>query len=146
MTNKQSSTVPSQIVESNTEINSVFADTSALEIAIQDNMKNSSVELYVRSYFKQYPILVEVARCESEFRQYNTDGSVLRGRAVRADVGVMQVNERYHLERSLQKGMDIYTLRGNLAYAKFLYEEQGLKPWMSSSPCWNKDNMIALAK
>jgi hypothetical protein len=32
--------------------------------------------------------------------------------------------------------MDIYSLEGNMAYAKFLYENEGTKPWRSSSKCW----------
>ena len=35
--------------------------------------------------------------------------------------------------------MDIYTLDGNLAYAKKLYTEEGTQPWISSFPCWGKD-------
>lgn len=58
----------------------------------------------------------------------------------------MQINELYHLETAEKLGLDIYTIEGNVAYAKHLYEEQGAKPWMSSSPCWAKATQSEIAK
>lgn len=107
-----------------------FAATSALvDQAVYD---------YVRSYFRDIPALIEVARCESSFRQFDDNGNVMRGKAVAADVGVMQINEIYHLEASRNLGIDIYTLKGNTEYARYLYEHQGLRPWGASSKCWGQ--------
>jgi hypothetical protein len=92
----------------------------------------------VRSYYKDTPILAEVARCESEFRQFNKDGTILRGKANADDVGVMQINEYYHNEDAFKLGYDILTIEGNTAYARYLFEKYGVKPWNSSSPCWSK--------
>src|SRR5688572_33441375 len=39
----------------------------------------SAVEKIVREYFKDNPIMAEVARCESRFRHFGTDGEILRG-------------------------------------------------------------------
>ncbi|MDB5266300.1 MAG: hypothetical protein JWN89_115 [Parcubacteria group bacterium] len=50
----------------------------------------------------------------------------------------MQINENYHLEDSKKLGYNIYTIEGNVAYAKYIYDKSGAKPWMSSSPCWAK--------
>lgn len=100
--------------------------------------KATNVELYVRHYFVDTPVMTKIAYCESRFRQYDKGGKILRGEVNRADVGVMQINEYYHLERSKKLGLDIYTLDGNLAYARDLYEREGARPWMSSSPCWAK--------
>ncbi len=62
----------------------------------------------------------------------------------------MQINEKYHLKRSQTLGYDIYTLTGNLAYAKRLYEEEGTKPWKASAPCWLKSpvaaNQVAISR
>ncbi len=115
------------------------------KLASAEEVKNAAVdvEAYVRNYFSDTPILAEVARCESEFRQFGSNGKVLRGVAVAEDVGVMQINERYHLAQSKKLGMDIYTLNGNLAYGRYLYEKQGAKPWMASSPCWSKVTELA---
>jgi hypothetical protein len=97
-----------------------------------------NVEAYVREYFKDTPILAEIARCESHFTQFTKSGKVLRGRVVPQDVGVMQINETYHLKESKKLGFDIYTLDGNLAYGQYLYEKLGARPWLASSPCWGK--------
>jgi hypothetical protein len=112
----------------------VLADSAPSNVSA----KISTVETYVRSYFKSMPILAEVARCESQFRQFNKDGEVLRGREVRQDVGVMQVNEFFHKDTAEKLGYDIYTLDGNLGYAKWLYQHQGTQPWQASAPCWDK--------
>ena len=95
-------------------------------------------EEYVRQYFSDIPIMIQVAKCESSFRHLDRDGEIHRGVVNSADVGVMQINERYHLERSEEEDYNIYTLEGNTAYARDLYERQGIKPWNSSKPCWGK--------
>lgn len=100
--------------------------------------KATNVELYVRHYFTDTPVMIKIAYCESRFRQYDKNGKLIRGEVNRSDVGVMQINEYYHLERSKKMGLDIHTLDGNLAYARDLYEREGARPWMSSSPCWAK--------
>lgn len=100
-----------------------------------------STEEYVRQYFKDIPIMVEIARCESTFRQLDDDGEIHRGRVNDADVGVMQINEFYHLNTAEKKDYDIYTIEGNTAYARDLYERQGTQPWVSSKPCWGKSQV-----
>jgi hypothetical protein len=97
-----------------------------------------STEEYVRQYFSDIPIMIQVAKCESRFRQLDKDGSIHRGVVNSADVGVMQINEFYHLDTAEKKDIDIYTLEGNTAYARDLYERQGTAPWISSKPCWGK--------
>ena len=97
-----------------------------------------SLEKYLREHFADTPILVEIARCESTFTHYDKEGDVIRGKVDNADVGVMQINERYHLETSEKLGYDIHTVEGNVAYAKYLYEKFGSKPWNASAPCWSK--------
>lgn len=108
--------------------------------------KNVDVEAYVREYFKDIPILTKVAGCESGYRQFK-NGKVLRGIVNPADVGVMQINEKYHLVASKKLGMDIYTIDGNLAYGRYLYEHRdlGTRPWLASAPCWTKDASAKVA-
>jgi len=100
--------------------------------------RNITVEEYVRNYFSDIPVMVEIARCESHFRQYDKDGDVLRGEKNSLDRGVMQINEYYHNETSDRLGYDILTLEGNTSYARALFEKYGVKPWISSYPCWGK--------
>ncbi len=93
---------------------------------------------YVREYFKDEPIMADIAWCESRFRHLDKDGQIFRGKVVKEDIGVMQVNTYYHEKKAKELGIDLYSLSGNLAYAKYLYEKQGTKPWASSEPCWGK--------
>ena len=103
------------------------------------------VEQYVRIYFSDIPIMAEISECESRFRQFDTDGNVLRGEQNRRDVGAMQINEDYHLDAALNLNIDLYTLEGNLSYARELYEEMGTNPWKYSKKCWG-GMVLALAK
>ncbi len=100
-----------------------------------------TVEEYVRTYFADEPIMIEVARCESQFTQFDKDGSIHRGVVNNDDLGVMQVNEHYHGTTAKKLGLDLYTIQGNVAYAKYLYEKEGTQPWISSSPCWSKSKV-----
>ena len=96
--------------------------------------KNITVEEYVRNYFSDIPIMVEIARCESRFRQHDKNGKVLRGKVNTLDRGVMQINEYYHNDEADKLGYDLLTIEGNTAYARYLYEKYGVKPWKSSGP------------
>jgi hypothetical protein len=100
----------------------------------------ASVEDVVRSYFKDIPIMIEVARCESGFTHIDpSTGKVFRGYANPKDVGVMQINEDYHLPTAKKMGLEITNLKDNLAYARYLYEQNGIRPWNASRPCWQGD-------
>lgn len=101
------------------------------------------VEKYVREKYADTPILIEIARCESTFRHSDKEGNVIRGRVDKADVGVMQINERYHLEKAKSLGFDLHTIQGNTAYAEYLYEKEGAKPWSASAKCWSKNDIVA---
>jgi len=100
--------------------------------------KKMTIEQYVRDYFSDAPVMAEIAKCESRFRQYDENGEVLRGEKNSLDRGVMQINEYYHNESSEKLGYDIMTLEGNTAYARHLFEKYGVQPWISSSKCWKK--------
>ncbi len=97
-----------------------------------------NTEAIVRSYFKDIPILVEIARCESTFRHTLADGSVLRGHVDNADTGVMQINRRYHEKTATAMNLDLDDIYHNMAYARHLYERQGTQPWNASAPCWRR--------
>jgi hypothetical protein len=106
------------------------------QIEVSAIAETASVEQYVRTYFADTPILAEIARCESRFRQFDASGHLLRGEMVSQDVGLMQINEYYHLQVSKDLGYDIKTIDGNLAYGKYLYEKEGVAPWRASQKCW----------
>jgi hypothetical protein len=99
-----------------------------------DVYSTSSIKQYIRNAFPNAPVMSDIASCESRFRQFNLDGSVYRGRANPHDIGLLQINETYHLEEATKLGMDIYTLDGNVAFAKVLYERNGTRDWN-----WSKE-------
>jgi hypothetical protein len=101
-----------------------------------------AMEAYLRKAYKNEPILVDIARCESQFQQFDKNSNVIRGRVNKYDIGVMQINEKYHAESAVKLGINIYTVEGNVAFAKHLYEESGTQPWSASKSCWS-DSVIA---
>lgn len=113
-------------------VGALFILTPALVFA-------QSTEEIVRTYFADTPVMIEIARCESKFRQFTDSGNPLYGGYQGKMVGVFQVYEDIHADFAKGMGMDIRTLGGNMAYAKYLYEREGTQPWMSSFPCWGKE-------
>lgn len=114
------------------------SEATAISRDVHIPLSVATTEEYVRQSFKETPILAEIARCESTFRQYDRDGKALRGVVNSDDIGVMQINRSYHEEDARKLGLDIYTLQGNIEFAKVLYGKYGDKPWVHSSPCWKK--------
>lgn len=109
---------------------------------VASELKETTEEI-VRDHFADLPIMVEIAKCESRFTQYEKDGSVHRGVINPADVGIFQINESYHLDTSEKLGVDIHTLEGNMAYALRLFKKEGTKPWGASKKCWGKYTEVA---
>lgn len=107
-----------------------------------ESVEPEATEAIVRAYFKDIPIMIEVARCESTFRHELADGSILRGVVDPADTGVMQINKRYHEKTANSMNLNLEVIEDNMAYARHLYEKQGVQPWSASAPCWN--NTLAL--
>ena len=101
------------------------------------------VEAKVREYFSDIPIMAEIARCESTYRHRLSDGSVLRGYVDQADTGVMQINLRYHAQTAERLGLDLENIYDNMAYARYLYEREGTRPWNASAPCWGQHHLAA---
>jgi hypothetical protein len=81
--------------------------------------------------------MANIAWCESKFR-HNGSSGVIRGQINRSDLGVMQINEYYHADTASKLGINIHSLSGNLAYARYLYEREGTRPWNSSKHCWGR--------
>ena len=109
----------------------VTAETKATPVLV-------NTEAIVRNYFKDIPVMIQVARCESHFRHTLADGSILRGVVDSADTGVMQINKRYHSASAVTLGLNLDDIYGNMAYARHLYETQGVQPWNASAPCWKQ--------
>jgi hypothetical protein len=117
----------------------VLGSGSNSVIAQQPMPQAASVKEYVQTYFADESVMVEIASCESHFRQFGSDGQVLKNPKSSA-VGVFQIMSSIHDPIANDLRVDIYTIQGNLAYAKYLYEKQGTAPWSSSKSCWGKSN------
>jgi hypothetical protein len=88
---------------------------------------NAPIERIVRGAFSDIPEMISIARCESGFRQFNADGSVLK--ASGRYLGIFQIDERIHTEKALGMGFDIKTVEGNIGYARHLHSVSGTNPW-----------------
>lgn len=88
--------------------------------------------------------LYNICSCESMQggsnppKQFEADGSVMRGRVNDQDIGACQVNLKYHGDAAAKKGLDLFTEDGNVRYAIGLYESQGTTPWDWSKGCWGR--------
>lgn len=89
-------------------------------------------------------ILERIAQCESENRQFDETGSVLRGVNSR-DIGKYQINEQYWGKEAKQLGYDLLTEEGNEAMALELYRRYRTTPWKWSRACWQNANLADLA-
>ena len=81
--------------------------------------------------------MAHIAECEGG-TQFHPDGTVVRGIVNPHDIGIYQINERYHKAKAESLGYNIYTLEGNTEYAFYLHMTQGDAPWAASKPCWAK--------
>jgi hypothetical protein len=134
------------------------APTETLEVEVRplyENVKSEdyqpisdskNVEKFIEDYFADIPIMAKIAKCESRNRHLDKNGQVLKGEITPLDRGVMQINLHYHEETAKKLGLDVHKLDDNVAYARYLYEKQGAKPWMSSSKCWSKTASSEIAK
>ncbi len=93
-----------------------------------------AVETQVRAAFPDAAVMVDVARCESNFRQFTDSGSVFRGGVGGEMIGVFQFYETVHTAAALAKGFDLATLAGNIGYARVVYTESGTTPWSACVP------------
>jgi hypothetical protein len=83
-------------------------------------------------------ILQAIAQCESHGQEYGAGGKVLRNKNNKSVVGVFQINEQIHGRKAQELGLNIYTLQGNWAYARYLLRTEGTKPWLASKECWQQ--------
>jgi|GEM_PF-1967517 len=87
----------------------------------------AETEKMVTDFFAEDPIMISIAKCESGFRQFTTTGDILR--ASGRYVGIFQIDDIIHASFAKSLGFDIYTAKGNIDYAKYLYKKEGSNPW-----------------
>jgi hypothetical protein len=86
-------------------------------------------------------ILQKIADCESGGKQFYSDGRVVLNvnKDGSADVGWAQINLRYHGAAIARMKLDVINSEeDNKAFAKHLYQTQGVEPWKWSRHCWDK--------
>lgn len=120
------------------------AITSSVEAATTTPtiLTQAETESKVRAYFKDTPVMIEIARCESKFRQFTDGGSVLKGGSAGGMVGIFQFFESIHAPIAKKLGFDLNTVDGNLGYAKHLHTSEGTTPWASAKDCWDVEPTV----
>ncbi len=127
----------------------VSVTTPKTEVRSEDYLPISdskNVERFIEDYFADIPLMTKIAQCESRNRHLDKNGNILKGEITPLDRGVMQINLYYHLETAQKMGLDLHNIDDNVAYARYLYEKSGAKPWMSSSKCWTKLSSSEIAR
>lgn len=79
-------------------------------------------------------IMLKLADCESDFRQFDRNGDILRGLVHSSDIGVFQINidpkdtDWEFVAR--MTGYDPYTVEGNIKLAMLIASEYGYQHWV----------------
>ncbi|MDB5238979.1 MAG: hypothetical protein JWO00_314 [Candidatus Parcubacteria bacterium] len=138
-TSTLASTTVSALSTSTITVVTVATTTATIPpIAPVRNVHNAAdVERQVRAYFADIPIMIDIARCESKFRQFADSGNVFHGGTNSQMIGIFQIYSTIHRATALSLGMDIDTIDGNMRYARYLYTRDRTNPWMDSIQCWN---------
>ncbi len=82
------------------------------------------------------PILTKICFAESGGKQFNKNGSVVRGKTTPSDIGYCQIAETIWNDKARELGYDIYTLEGNKGFALWLFNHYGSEPWYLSKHNW----------
>lgn len=119
--------------------------TAAVAAINQSTLPDApTVEEYVREYFADIPVMIEIANCESQFNQFDKSGNVLKNGAGSSAIGMFQIMASIHQPVAQKLGLDLNTIQGNAAYARYLYDKQGTAPWeadLKSKRCWGKTDV-----
>lgn len=102
-------------------------------IIIEVSYSKERVQELIKEAFPDAPIMLKVAACESGFLQhaYNPTNDSHDG-------GVFQISQKYHGQQMEKLGLDPYDVKDNIAYARILYDRNGLRDWSASKHCWSK--------
>lgn len=125
------STIISTSVATSTGVFTATTSTSSSTLTLPDRV---AVEKRVREYFADTPVMIDIAKCESSFRQFADSGAVFKGGNAGGMIGIFQFFDAIHSVPALVLGFDINTVEGNIGYAKELYKSSGSSPWSSCVP------------
>ncbi len=85
-------------------------------------------------FFNHHPVMLRIAACESSLKHVDGSGQVVVGE-VTPDVGVFQINPVHERELRTYR-LDPRNFSHNVAFANYLFQRDGLRPWNSSRNCW----------
>ena len=89
----------------------------------------TGIEKLIRDTFPEEPdLMVAISKCESNMSQFDSGGNVITRHT--QDVGVMQIHYPLWEEKAIKLGYDIYTTRGNILMARYIYDVQNVEAWM----------------
>lgn len=108
---------------------------------------NDGLQQFITDFFTEYDAeeMIPIIACESEFKHFNDDGTVLKNRQGSSATGISQIlasvhpdpqviakyNRRNHTHFKVED-FDISSLTGNVWYALVLYKTRGTKDWECS--------------
>lgn len=117
---------------------------NAEPVPIADLDPNIGLRTMAEEFFKANGAadMLPIISCESGFRHFSPDGSVLRNKEGSSAIGIAQIlaskhpdpklirkyNRLYNTDLSIDD-FDITTVEGNLAYALLLYELNDTRDW-----------------
>ena len=110
-------------------------------------LTNDGLQQFVTDFFTEYDAeeMIPIIACESEFKHFNEDGTVLKNKQGSSATGISQIlasvhpdphviskyNRRNHTNYKVED-FDISTLSGNVWYALVLYKTRGVRDWECS--------------
>lgn len=138
-------------IQEEQEVNPTTEETDARETATEETAPSAQEEdkpiissgvivesrgsiHYTQNNVRLYPVMESVCTCESG-RQFHADGTVVRGIVNPQDIGMCQINLKYHGAAADALGYDLFTEEGNIRYTNYLYDQQGTQPWYLSGSC-----------
>jgi len=96
------------------------------------------LKYYAEYYEVDFDLAYNIVKCESSVRQWDSTGEVLRGVVNNQDIGLFQINLKYHEQTALDMGLNLFDLDDNIKYGLNLLKNEGSKHWTASRPCWGK--------
>jgi len=127
----------------------VRANTTQLspDVILANEDPNFHVKSITTQFFEDNDAaeMIPIIRCESHFKQFAKDGSVLRNTSGSNAIGVAQImsskhpdpkivqqyNRRFDMDMSVED-FNLNSLEGNLGYALVLYKVRGVRDWECS--------------
>ena len=103
-----------------------------------ENIKESKAIDFITPELKAICAAESTGDWNAEPQQYEKSGKVLKGKFNPHDIGQCQINELLWGEKALLLGYNIYTSKGNIAMANWIYTRYSNNPWYLSRALWDK--------